>query len=81
MAVRIAGVMCLVAFALCLVVGGVEVDNPFGTTVKRALTAMLGTFVIGLIVGRVFEMMLKENLSAEEKRLKNPPGSPAANDR
>lgn len=81
MAVRIAGVMSLVAFVLCLVVGGIEVDNPFGTTVKRALTAMAVTFVIGLIVGRGFEMMLKENLMAEEKRLKNPPGSPAGNDR
>lgn len=81
MAVRIAAVMSLVAFALCVVVGAFEADNPFGTTVGRALTAMLVTLVIGLVVGKAFQATLKENLKSEEKRLKNPPGGPAVEDR
>ncbi len=41
---------CIV-FAVCLVVGGLEADNTFATTVERALMAMMATLVIGLVVG------------------------------
>ena len=81
MVVRMAGAMSLVAFALCLVVGGLEANNPFGTVVQRALIAMLGTLVIGLAVGSAFQAMLKENLSSEEQKLKKPPESPVVADR
>lgn len=81
MVVRIASVMSLLAFALSIVVGAFEANNPFGTTVERALTAMIVTLLIGLIVGAAFKAMLNENLSQESEKLKNPPGSPAGTDR
>ena len=59
---RIACCMALVAFAVCLLVGGVEVDNPFTTTVERALVAMFTTLFIGLLVGQMARIMLDENL-------------------
>lgn len=81
MVVRMAAAMSLMAFALCLVVGGMEAGNPFDTTVKRALVAMVGTLVIGLLIGTGFKAMLKENLVNEEKRMKVPSGSPTEEDR
>jgi hypothetical protein len=76
MPTRLAAAMSLVVFALCLVVGGVQAGNPFGTTVLRALAAMGGTFVIGLVIGLMAEMMLKESVAAptsapEAGKLKN----------
>ena len=56
--------MSLVVFALCLVVGGLQAGNPFGTTVLRALAAMGGTFVVGLVVGVMADVMLKESVAA-----------------
>lgn len=70
MVVRMAVAMSLVAFAVCLLVGGFEAGNPFDVTVKRALLAMAGTLVIGLVVGTVFQVILQENLKKEEQRLK-----------
>jgi hypothetical protein len=65
---RLAAVMALLAFALCLLVGGLGAGNPFGTAVVRALAAMAGTFVIGLIVGHMGQKMIEENLkTAKEK--------------
>ena len=64
MATRLAASLSLVVFALCLVVGGLQAGNPFGTTVLRALAAMGGTFVVGLIVGVMAEVMLKESVAA-----------------
>jgi hypothetical protein len=49
--------------------------------VKRALVAMVGTLVIGLLIGTGFKAMLKENLVNEEKRMKVPSGSPTEEDR
>ena len=49
MAQRLAAILALLAFAVCLYVGGVEAGNPFTTTVGRALVAMGGTYVVGLI--------------------------------
>lgn len=81
MAMRIAGTMSLIAFALCLVVGGLETGNPFGTTIQRALVALVATLFIGLIIGAAFKRMLDENVMQEERKLKSPAGTPAKTDR
>ena len=80
MANRIAATLALIAFALCLVVGGIHAGNPFSTTVLRALFALVGTYVIGLILGAVAERMLRDNLKAEEEKLRNST-KPRTNDR
>lgn len=77
MVIRMAAALALVAFAMCLVIGALEAGNPFGTTVKRALIAMAGTLVIGLLVGAAFHAMLRENLRTEEQRLRTPPATAA----
>jgi cytochrome b561 len=56
---RIASIIALIAFALCLL-QGLAAENTFSTTVLRALLAMAGTYVIGLIVGRMGERMLED---------------------
>ena len=61
---RLAAVMSLLVFAVCLIVGGLEVGNPFTTTVERALAAMAGTFVVALIVGFMAQKMIEENVNA-----------------
>jgi predicted Na+-dependent transporter len=79
MAVRVAVVMSLLAFAICLIVGGLEADNPFATAVWRALLAMGATLVIGLVLGAMAQGMLEENMEAERKKLKKvSPDAPAA---
>lgn len=67
---RIAASLALVAFALCLLMG-IQAGNTFSTTIVRAMLAMLGTCVIGLVVGWMGQKMLEENLRAEEEKLKN----------
>jgi hypothetical protein len=57
---RLAAVMSLLAFAVCLVIGGVGADNPFTTTVERALAAMSGPFVVALVAGRVWIVEQRE---------------------
>ena len=74
MPTRLAAAMSLVVFALCLVIGAVQAGNPFGTTVLRALAAMAGTFVVGLVVGLMADVMLKESVAAAA------PGAAAAAD-
>jgi len=66
---RLAAVMALLAFAVCLIIGGLETGNPFSTAVTRALAAMAGTFVIGLIVGWMGQKMIDENLNASKEKL------------
>jgi NhaP-type Na+/H+ or K+/H+ antiporter len=78
---RIAAIMALLVFALCLVVGGLEADNSFATTVQRALTAMVVTLVIGLVVGAMARKMLNENLKTEEEKLKKSAASQPPGDR
>lgn len=78
---RLAGSMAILAFAICLLIGGWQADNTFTTTVCRALVAMAGTFIIGLILGAVAQKMLDENLRDEEKKLKNNEAKTAAQDR
>lgn len=67
---RLAGCMALVAFMFC-VIAGINVGNPFGTVVTRALLAMLATFVIGLVIGSMAQKMLDENIKFEEQKAKN----------
>ena len=67
---RIAASMALVAFAVCIVVG-LEAGNPFTTVVSRALVALVGTFVLGLVVGAMAQKMLDENLAAVKPGTKN----------
>jgi hypothetical protein len=78
---RIAASLALIAFAACLLTGGLQAGNPFSTTVLRALTAMAGTYVIGLIIGAMAQKMLDENLNAEEKKLRDSQTKVETNDR
>lgn len=70
MPLRIAGILSLFAFAVCLVAGAFGAANPFSTIVMRALSAMACTFTVGLVVGLMAQKMLEENLSEEGRRLK-----------
>jgi len=70
MARRIAAICALTVFAVCLLVG-LQADNPFTTTVTRALLAMAVTFVIGLVIGFMAQRMLDENMKTTETKLKN----------
>ncbi len=63
MAQRLASILALLAFAVCLFVGGFQVGNPFTVTVGRALAAMAGTYVLGLIVGAMGQRVIEENLT------------------
>ena len=67
MANRIAGILALVAFAMCLLVGAFEAGNPFTTIVWRSLVAMFGTYVIGYVIGIAAERMLSEQKAEAEK--------------
>jgi uncharacterized protein YcfJ len=69
--------MSLIAFAVCLIVGGLSAGNGFGTAVGRALLAMVGTLIVGLIVGTMAQKMLDENVQTRQARLAEqgpPPG-------
>jgi len=79
---RLAGACSLLVFALSLV-AGIQAQNSFSTTVARALTAMAGTYVVGLIVGLMAQKMLNEpNEPKKEIEVKGKKPQPkAANDR
>ena len=64
---KLAAVLALLMFALCLVIGALQAGNTFTTTVWRALVAMGGTFVIGLIAGAMGQKMLDENAATAAK--------------
>jgi hypothetical protein len=70
MAVRIAAGSALLVFAVALLLG-LAAENTFATTLGRALIAMAGTFVIGLVVGAMGEKMAKENLKPIGKNGEN----------
>jgi hypothetical protein len=72
MPTRLAAILALLVFAVCLVVGGLETGNTFSTTVGRALAAMAGTFVVGLIVGSMGQRMIDENLKPVVKDVSEP---------
>ena len=58
---RLAAATSLVAFALCLL-AGIAAENTLSTTLSRALVAMVGTLVVGLVVGAMGQRMLEENV-------------------
>jgi tetrahydromethanopterin S-methyltransferase subunit C len=60
---RLAGTLAILAFAICLVIGGVVADNPLTTTIARALVAMIATLVVGLIVGYAAQKMIDERMA------------------
>lgn len=64
---RIAGILALIAFAMCLLVGGFEASNPFTTVVWRSLVALFGTYVVGYIIGIAAERMLGEQRVSPNK--------------
>jgi NhaP-type Na+/H+ or K+/H+ antiporter len=70
MSKRLAATTSLIVFAVCLLVG-MQADNSFGTTIQRALVAMLGTLVVGLIIGAMAQKMLDESVKAVEEKDKN----------
>jgi hypothetical protein len=72
MPTRLAAILALLVFAVCLLVGGLETGNTFTTTVGRALAAMVGTFVIGLIIGSMGQKMIDENLTPATKERVEP---------
>jgi hypothetical protein len=72
MPTRLAAILALLAFAVCLVIGGIQVGNPFSTTVMRALAAMGGTFVVGWLIGSMAQKMLDENLTPAAKESVEP---------
>jgi NhaP-type Na+/H+ or K+/H+ antiporter len=81
MVTRIAAVLSLLVFMICLLVGGLDADNSFSTTVERALTAMMVSLVIGLVLGAMARAMLEENLKSQEEKLKKDYTTPTPDDR
>jgi hypothetical protein len=71
MATRLAAILALLVFAICLVIGGLETGNTFATTVGRALAAMGATFVVGLVLGGMGQRMIDENLKPVLKESSN----------
>lgn len=69
MPTRMAAIVSMIVFATCLVVGGLEADNPFDTVVLRSVQAMAIAFVVGLMAGKAALVMLQENVQAEERKL------------
>jgi len=63
---RLAAALSLIVFAVCLVLG-MQAENSFSTTIQRALVAMLGTWIVGLIIGAMAQKMLDESIDQEEK--------------
>lgn len=68
---RMAASLALLAFAACLVIGGIHAGNPFGTTVWRALLALAGTYVVALLLGLVAQRVVNENIETEEQKIKD----------
>ena len=65
---RLAAATSLVAFALCLL-AGMAAENTLSTTLSRALVAMVGTLVVGFVVGTMGQRMLEENVKAARAKL------------
>ncbi len=60
MPLRVAATTSFVVFAVCLIAGA---GNTFGTAVGRALTAMMATLAVGLVVGWMGQKMIEENVN------------------
>lgn len=69
MALRVAATLSLFCFAACLVAGLVSAGNGFGTVVWRALVAMAGTFCVGLVVGKMTQIMIAEDKARQTRML------------
>ena len=67
MATRIASASALLVFAIAILLG-LRVDNPFTTTVWRALVAMGGTFAVGLVIGLMADKMANEAQALKEAK-------------
>jgi NADH:ubiquinone oxidoreductase subunit 6 (subunit J) len=78
---RLAAVMALLAFAVCLVNGEFEAGNPFETTVGRALAAMAATFAVALVIGLMGQKMVAENVKSAKEKLPNLEAKQPASDR
>jgi hypothetical protein len=73
MSKRIAASLSMIAFAICLLIGGFQADNSFSTSVQRALVAMVITLIVGLAVGAMAQKMLDENIADNLKsQVKSP---------
>ncbi len=81
MSTRLAAVLALIAFATCLLVGAFQAGNTFATSVGRAVVAMFGTFIIGLLLGAMGSRMLAENVKDEEGKIRNSQTKDPASDR
>ena len=77
---QFAAILALIAFALTVVVG-VQAGNSFTTTLFRALVAMAGSYVIGLILGFALQRMLEDNLKAQQQKSKDLQPQPQPKDR
>ena len=80
MARKIAAASALLVFAISVLLG-LGAQNTFTTTLSRALLAMAGTFIIGLIVGAMAEKMVEENLNITAKKINNSEAKTEAADR
>ena len=69
MPTRVAAVTSFIVFAVYLIAGS---DNTFAAAVGRALTAMMGTLGIGLIVGWMGQKMIEENVQQQIKPAAEP---------
>jgi hypothetical protein len=78
---RLAAILALIAFAMCLVIGGIQMGNPLASTLWRALLAMFGTYVVGLAVGAVAKRMLDENIAVEKEKLEKSAKAQGESDR
>jgi hypothetical protein len=78
---RLAAVMALLVFAVCLITGGISVGNPFTTTVERALQAMAVTFAVALIVGFMGQKMVEESIKNGKGKLPELQAKPKQSDR
>lgn len=67
---RLAVAIAFLVFALCLCLG-IAAENSFAETISRALKAMVGTLVVGMVIGAMAQKMLEENLKqlAEKTRI------------
>ncbi len=70
--------MGLMSFVVSLLVGTFQADNPFTTTVSRALVALVGTMCVGMLVGVMAQKMLDENMKSAETKVSTAEGKPFA---
>jgi H+/gluconate symporter-like permease len=67
---RLAVVVALVVFAVCLL-AGMMAENTFVETVRRALVGMFATLAVGLVVGVMAQRMLDDNAKQLDKGPEN----------